>query len=148
MGDISVDLRVTEKMSYILAFYSDVQGCAFHKPYLNRSEWMNQSISDGWRFWPWPWEALWFMEPLNFYYEELFRQVVEFYFGEERDFPSVFIHYLLQKWFCNDWFQHIFLGFQTTLVFSKPKQVFKSRVFPSSLTSQVARRKLCISVYA
>lgn len=63
------------EVSYILAFYSDVQSCVFHTLYLNRSEWMNQSVSDGWRFWLWPWEALRFMEPLNFYYEELFRQV-------------------------------------------------------------------------
>lgn len=73
-------------------FFSDVQGCAFHELYHNRSDWMNQSISDGWRFWPWPWEALWFMEPLNFCYEELFRQVKLYSFTLGR--KEIFLQFL------------------------------------------------------
>lgn len=53
---------------------------------------MNKSISDGWRFWPWPWEALHFMEPLNFCYEELFRHVKWYSFTLGR--KEIFLQFL------------------------------------------------------
>ena len=69
----------TMKGVIIFLFLSNVQGCASHVLCLDRySSWMKESIDDGQRFWPWLWEALEFMLPFKkFYYEEVFRQVLQ-----------------------------------------------------------------------
>lgn len=107
--------------------------------------WMNKSINDGQRFWPWLWEAFLIYVAFKVLLLKscLDKSRGRFLLWGGKIFSFAFYSLLIAKAILQ-WLISTFLP--GLLNHPSPKQVwasFQNRVFPSSLTSQSATRKLC-----